>query len=72
MTSTELAKIRRLPKNQKIRLVQTLWDDIAKDNESVKPLKEHLVLLEKRLKKVEKGKTKFTDWDKLKKKYFGT
>ena len=68
MTQTQVKKIFSLSRNKKIKLVQALWDDIAR--EDTKTPKEHIELLETRISRIKSGKTKFKKWDDVVKKYF--
>jgi putative addiction module component (TIGR02574 family) len=70
MTSAELRKLLKMSRNQKIKLVKTLWSDIARDQNDLRLPKEHSVLLERRLGQINKGISKFRNWDEVKKKYF--
>jgi len=69
MTTAQLKKILRLNRREKIELVQTLWDDIAKEQEKLAVPKEHIKLLERRIKRIEKGSAKFKSWESVRKKF---
>lgn len=51
MTNTELRKLLRLPRNEIIRIVHTLWDNIANDEIQRKTYPEHIEIIKKRLKR---------------------
>ena len=69
MNSTDINKILRLSRKDKIKLLQTLWNDIAKEQKKTDIPQEHLEILDKRIQKLERGKMKFRNWDEVKKKY---
>lgn len=69
MTNTELKKLLGLPRNEKIKIVHTLWDNIANDKVKGNTYPEHVEIIKKRLKKIKSGKTKFKNWESLKNKY---
>jgi len=69
MTNTELKKLLRLPRNEKIKIVHTLWDNIAKDKVQGNTYPEHIEIIKKRLKKIKGGKIQFVNWESLKNKY---
>ena len=72
MTSTEIKKLLKLDDNEKIKLVQTLWNSIAERNEDIELPKEHIHLIEQRLNLIRNGKVKFKNWNSLKKKYISS
>jgi len=69
MTRTEIKKILRLKRNDKIKLVQTLWDSIEEEQGNLPMPKEHIVLLENRLKKLTQGKSTLKSWGEIKRKF---
>ena len=69
MENTKLQEILNLSRDEKIELVQTLWDNIAEDLDKVDVPKEHIVELEKRLKNIEDGSAKFISWEDVQKKF---
>ena len=69
MNSTELKKLLNLSRKEKIKLVQTLWDNIASEQNAVSFPAEHAEYLEKRIERITSGKTKFKNWNDVKKKY---
>jgi putative addiction module component (TIGR02574 family) len=69
MTTAEIKKILKLPKSQKIKLVQTIWDDIAHQSGTEPVSKEHAKILNERIALIKNGKAKFRDWEEVKKKF---
>lgn len=69
MTSTEIKKLLNLSRKEKIKIVQTLWDDIVKDQGTEKIPKEHIKILNERIGRIKSGETGFKDWETIKKKY---
>jgi putative addiction module component (TIGR02574 family) len=69
MTNTQIKKLLSLSRNEKLRIVHTLWDNIAKDKANNDMFPEHIAILDKRLKKIKNGKSKFKNWESIKSKY---
>ena len=46
--NTELKKLLGLPRNEKIKIVHTLWDNIAKDSAQGNTYPEHIEIIKKR------------------------
>ena len=51
----------------KIRAMESLWDDLCKHADAVASQSWHKDILSQREKSVAKGKEKFNDWDREKK-----
>jgi len=68
MTKEQLREIHKLSKEEKIELVQTLWDDIASDQAAAIP-EEHKKLLEETLQKLSDGNSQFSQWEEVREKY---
>lgn len=69
MTQTQLKELLKLSRKQKIELVQTLWDDIASVESKEKIPAAHKEKLERTLKNISSGKTKFKDWEEVKRNF---
>jgi hypothetical protein len=69
MTNTQIAELHKLPKKDKIELVQLLWEDIAKDQEFEDIPPDHKLILNERLEKIYGGKAEFKLWDEIRQKY---
>ena len=59
MDNTKLQEILNLSKDEKLELVQTLWDNIAEEQYKSDVSKEHIIELEKRMKKFDDNTAKF-------------
>ncbi len=69
MTKLQLQYLHSLTVKEKIKVVQTLWDDIAKD-QSVDDLPtEHKRILDERLQKIDSGEAQFKSWSDVQQKY---
>jgi len=62
MTKTQLEELHKLSKKDKIKLVQTLWDDIANDHDYTDLPIDHKKILEERLDAINNGKAIFRPW----------
>ncbi|MEX0778723.1 MAG: addiction module protein [Balneolales bacterium] len=62
-------QLSKLNKNEKLLLVEALWDSIASDPEDVELPANHKAIIEERLKTFEEDKAKGADWDDFIKKY---
>lgn len=69
MNDRLIEELRELSTNEKLLLVEVLWDSIASDPEQVEVPEHHLTILEERFKSLEGDKTQGIPWDRLKKKY---
>lgn len=69
MTKLQLQYLHNLPVKEKIRVVQTLWDDIAKEQSIDNLPLEHKKLLDERLQKINSGKAQFKSWSEVQSKY---
>ena len=59
MEQEELKKLQQLSKEEKIEVVQMLWDDIARNQNQVDIPEEHKKILDQRLNKIQRGERKF-------------
>lgn len=69
MTNTEIKKILKLNKKEKIKLVKTLWDSIEEEQKGSPVPKEHILLLDNRMKNIAHGKSTFKSWSEIKRKF---
>ena len=70
MTKEKIKEILSLSREEKIELVQTLWDDISTQTPSANEIpEEHKKLLERTLHRISKGETQFNKWEDVKAKY---
>jgi putative addiction module component (TIGR02574 family) len=69
MTKHQMADLHKLSVKDKIKVVQTLWDDIAKE-QSIETLPiEHKRILDERIQKIKTGNAQFKSWSEVQNKY---
>jgi len=69
MTRLQMAELHKLSIKDKIKVVQTLWDDIAKE-QSIEELPDtHKKILNERLQKISNGSALLKPWSEVQKKY---
>jgi putative addiction module component (TIGR02574 family) len=61
-----IAEIRRLPLNEKIQIMEALWEDLRAHNEALPVPVWQRDILDDRRKAVEDGSEKVLDWDSVK------
>ena len=59
--------LERMSTEDKIRTMETIWDDLSKSVENIVSPEWHKNILIKRDEGIEKGREKFIDWDDAKK-----
>jgi len=69
MEKTLINELSQLNKNEKLLLVEALWDSIASDPEDVDVPDHHKSILEQRLKTLEKDKKNGSSWKEIRQKY---
>jgi len=69
MEKTLINELSRLNKNEKLLLVEALWDSIASDPEEVDVPDHHKSILEQRLKTLEEDKKNGSSWKEVRQKY---
>jgi putative addiction module component (TIGR02574 family) len=69
MTKHQLADLHKLSVKDKIKVVQTLWDDIAKEQSIEALTPEHKKILDERIQKINSGNVEFISWSEVQKKY---
>lgn len=69
MEKTLINELSQLNKNEKLLLVEVLWDSIASDPEEVEVPDHHKSILEQRLKTLEKDKKNGSSWKEVRQKY---
>ncbi len=65
-TMINVEEIRSMPLRDKLQLIETLWDDIARSESALEMPQWHKDLLDERERLVEAGEAKFLDWDEAK------
>lgn len=69
MTKFQMSELHKLSVKDKIKVVQTLWDDIAKE-QSIEGLSEaHKKILDERLQKITSGNALLKPWSEVQTKY---
>ena len=69
MEKTLINELSKLNKNEKLLLVEALWDSIASDPKEVDVPDHHKSILKQRLKTLEEDKKNGSSWKKVRKKY---
>ncbi len=69
MTKSQLDTVRKLSRDEKIELVQLLWDDISADIAQTEITDDHKRQLEETSKNISSGKTTFRTWEEARAKY---
>lgn len=64
---TEIKKILQLSVEDRIHLVQTIWDSIAVDTEASRVSEEHKLILDERLKARSSDPSGVVSWNEVKK-----
>lgn len=72
MNNSQIHQIQKLSFNEKIELIQILWDDIAREQEKLDVPEEHIKMLEERLKIIGKGEAKYRSWESIRAKYLAS
>jgi len=69
MTRLQMSELHKLSVKDKIKVVQSLWDDIAKE-QSIEGLPEaHKKILNERLRKIDAGNAILKQWSEVQTKY---
>jgi len=69
MEKTLINELSQLNKNEKLLLVEALWDSIASDPEEVEVPDHHKSILEQRLQTLVKDKKNGSSWKEVRQKY---
>jgi len=69
MTKVQMSELLKLSVKDKIRVVQTSWDDIASEQSIDNLSSDHKRILEERLNKINSGSATFSTWADVQKKY---
>lgn len=69
MKDTLIKELTQLSKNEKIILVEALWDSIASDPEQVEVPDHHKTILESRLKTLKEDTASGKSWNEIRQKY---
>ena len=71
MTKLQMTELHKLSVKDKLKVVQTLWDDIAEEQAIDSLPAEHKRILEERLQKINSGKAVFKPWSEIQAKFKG-
>ncbi|MDQ3020377.1 MAG: addiction module protein [Bacteroidota bacterium] len=66
MDSQKLNEILSLPKDEKLELIEVLWNSLNEGIKDSEIPEWHKEVLEERLKKIENGEMEFVSWEKVK------
>jgi len=69
MEKALLDELSQLNKNEKLILVEALWDSIASDPKEVEVPEHHKTIIEERLKTLEQDKKSGSSWEEVRQKY---
>jgi putative addiction module component (TIGR02574 family) len=69
MTKLQMSELHKLSVKDKIKVVQTLWDDIAKEQSIDGITTTHKKILDERLNKITSGNAIFKPWSEVQIKY---
>ena len=69
MTKHQMADLHKLSVKEKIKVVQTLWDDIAEEQSIETIPVEHKKILDERIRKINSGNALFKTWSEVQNKY---
>ncbi|HET6527362.1 MAG TPA: addiction module protein [Balneolaceae bacterium] len=69
MENTLIKELSQLNKNEKMLLVEALWDSIASDPDQVEIPEHHKTILEERLKTLNQDKLNASSWEEVRQKY---
>ena len=62
-----LSEIKQLSKEEKLHLIETIWQQLSIDEEQLEVPHSHKEMLEKRAAMAERGEAEFLDWQQAKK-----
>ncbi len=62
----ELEQIRQLPLHEKLLVMEAIWEDLSREEQSLEVPQWHKELLEERERLLAEGKARFLDWEEAK------
>ena len=71
MTSLQMSELHKLSVSDKMEVVQTLWDDIAKEQNLTDFPESHQKILKERLQRISSGEAIFKTWSEVQEKFEG-
>jgi len=63
--SFNISEIEKLPVEERIKIIDAIWESCVRDDESLSGEEEILSVVEERIEKYEKGKMKTMSWDEF-------
>jgi len=69
MDNTKLNEILNLSKEDKLQLINDIWDSLNEELRNSEIPEWHKQILDERLKKMENGEATFKNWEEIKRKY---
>jgi len=69
MTKNQMTDLHKLSVKEKIKVVQALWDDIAKEQSIAVLPSDHKRILDQRIKLINSGNAQFKSWIDVQNKY---
>jgi putative addiction module component (TIGR02574 family) len=61
-----IAELKKLLLNEKLQIIEVLWEDLRNQEEAVPVPEWHKKILDERLKAVEEGREEILEWDDIK------
>ena len=69
MTNIQMSELHKLSVKDKMEVVQTLWDDIAKEQSIGEFPESHKKILDERIQKIAEGEAIYKPWSDVQKKF---
>ena len=69
MTNIQMSELHKLSVKDKMEVVQTLWDDIAKEQSIGEFPESHKKILDERIQKIAEGEASYKPWSEVQKKF---
>lgn len=61
-----VAEVHQLPLNEKLQIMEAIWEDLCRNAENFESPEWHREVLEERQKLIDSGQAKFLDWEQAK------
>lgn len=61
-----ISEIKQMSKQEKLHLMETIWQQLSVDEEQIDVPQSHIEMLEKREAMVKRGESEFIDWQEAK------
>jgi len=69
MTNLQMSELHKLSVKDKIKVIQTLWDDIAEEQSFDEFPEAHKKILDERMQKIAEGEAVYKPWSEVQKKF---